>query len=109
MLSRFEVRKDMVQELTESAATRVGRIATILSGAVRDVTHEVGDWFSDAFEMQEAARRAEAERVAAAGGSTADALDDDAPTDAALDDPALDDPALDDRSEERRVGKECLL
>lgn len=65
MLSRFEVRKDMVQELTESAATRLGRIATILTGAVREVTHEVGDWFSDAFEMQEAARRAHAERDAA--------------------------------------------
>ena len=59
MVSRFEIGKDTVQELTESAATHVGRIATILAGAVREVTHEVGEWASDVFEMNEAARKAE--------------------------------------------------
>ena len=58
MLSRFEIAKDTVQELTESAATHVGRIATILTGAVRDITHEVGEWTSDVLEMREAAGRA---------------------------------------------------
>jgi len=58
MLSRFEIAKDTVQELTESAATHVGRIATILTGAVRDITHEVGEWTSDLLEMREAAGRA---------------------------------------------------
>ena len=58
MLSRFEIAKDTVQVLTESAATHVGRIATILSGAVREVTHEVGEWASDVIEMREAAGRA---------------------------------------------------
>lgn len=58
MVSDFESRKDTVQELTESAATHVGRIATIITGAVRDVTREIGDWATDVFEMREAARRA---------------------------------------------------
>jgi hypothetical protein len=58
MVGRFEIGKDTLQELTESAATHVGRIATIVTGAVRDVAHEVGDWASDAFEMRDAANRA---------------------------------------------------
>ena len=58
MLSRFEIAKDTVQEFTESAATHVGRIATILTGAVREVTHEVGEWASDVIEMREAAGKA---------------------------------------------------
>ena len=58
-MNRFEIAKDTVQELTESAATHVRRIATILTGAVREVTHEVGEWASDLFEMREAAGRAD--------------------------------------------------
>lgn len=60
MPSRFEIRKDTVQVLTESAATHVGRIATIVTGAVREIAHELGEWASDAFEMREAAAKAEA-------------------------------------------------
>jgi hypothetical protein len=60
MVSRFEIGKDTVQVLTESAATHFGRIATILAGAVRGVTHEVGEWASDVIEMREAADRARA-------------------------------------------------
>jgi hypothetical protein len=59
VLSRFEITKDTVQEITESAATHVGRIATILAGAVREVTHEMGEWASDVFESRDAAGRAE--------------------------------------------------
>jgi hypothetical protein len=58
VLSRFETGKDTVQEIVESAATHVGRIATILTGAVRDVTHEFGEWATDVFESREAAARA---------------------------------------------------
>ncbi len=58
MVGNVEIGKDTVQVLAESAATHVGRIATILSGAVRDLTREVGDWASDVFEMREAAQRA---------------------------------------------------
>jgi hypothetical protein len=57
-VNRLEIAKDTVQEITESAATHVGRIATILAAAVRDVTHELGEWASDVFEMREAAGRA---------------------------------------------------
>jgi hypothetical protein len=58
MLGRFEIAKDTAQVLTESAATHVGRIANIVTGAVRDVTRELGEWASDAFEMRDAANRA---------------------------------------------------
>ena len=59
MVSRFEIGKDTAQVLTESAATHVGRIATIITGAVREIAHELGEWASDAFEMRDAADRAE--------------------------------------------------
>jgi len=58
MLSKFETGKDTVQELAESAATHVGRIATIVTGAVREVTHEFGEWATDLFEAGDAAARA---------------------------------------------------
>ena len=57
-MNRLEIAKDALQEFTESAATRVGRIATLLAGTVRDVTHELGEWASDVFELREAAARA---------------------------------------------------
>jgi hypothetical protein len=59
MVGKFEIGKDTLQVLTESAATHVGRIATIVTGAVREVTHELGDWATDAFEMRDAASKAE--------------------------------------------------
>lgn len=61
MVSKFESNKDIVQEVTESAATRVGNIATIITGAVKDVAKEIGDLISDGIEMREAAKRAQAD------------------------------------------------
>ncbi|NIL78976.1 hypothetical protein RhoFasB10_05164 [Rhodococcus sp. B10] len=58
VVGKFERNKDTVQELTESAAGHVGKIAVIIAGAVRDVTREIGDWISDGIEMREAARKA---------------------------------------------------
>jgi hypothetical protein len=58
MVGKLEVAKDTAQVLTESAANHVGRIATILTGAVREIAHEMGEWASDAFEMRDAADRA---------------------------------------------------
>jgi hypothetical protein len=58
VVGRFEVAKDTAQVLTESAAVHVGRIATILTGAIREVAHEMGEWASDAFEMRDAAGKA---------------------------------------------------
>jgi hypothetical protein len=54
----LETAKDTVQVLTESAASHIGRIAVIVTGAVRDVAREIGDWATDAFEMRDAGRRA---------------------------------------------------
>ena len=58
MISKVETTKDTVQVLTESAAGHVGRIATIITGAVREIAHELGEWASDAFEMREASTKA---------------------------------------------------
>ncbi|SFB59299.1 hypothetical protein SAMN05216266_12365 [Amycolatopsis marina] len=63
MVGRFESQKDTVQELTESAATHIGNIATIVTGAVRDVARETGDWLTDLIEMREAAQRAQADEL----------------------------------------------
>ena len=65
MVGKLEIAKDTVQVLSESAATHVGRIATILSGAVREVAHEVGEWASDALEMRDAAGKAVADDLEA--------------------------------------------
>jgi hypothetical protein len=61
MVGKLEIGKDTAQELAESAATHVGRIATIITGAVREIAHEVGEWASDAFELHDAAAKAEAD------------------------------------------------
>ena len=58
MVSPFERAKDTAQELTESAATHLGRIATIITGAVGEIAREAGDWMTDVFEMREASTRA---------------------------------------------------
>jgi hypothetical protein len=58
MVGRLEVAKDTAQVLTESAATHVGRIAAIVTGAVREIAREMGEWASDAFEMRDAVQRA---------------------------------------------------
>ena len=57
----LETAKDTVQVLTESAASHVGRIAVIITGAVRDVAREIGDWATDAFEMRDAAKRGQSD------------------------------------------------
>ncbi|GAA3578172.1 hypothetical protein GCM10022222_73700 [Amycolatopsis ultiminotia] len=64
MVGQFESSKDTVQELTESAATHIGAIATIITGAVRDIARETGDWLTDVIEMREAAARARADAPA---------------------------------------------
>ena len=63
MVGRFEIGKDVAQELAESAAVHVGHISTIVTTAVRDIAREVGSWATDAFEMREAAARAEADET----------------------------------------------
>ena len=58
MVSKFEAAKDTAQVLTESAANHAGRIAIIITGAVREIAHEMGEWATDAFEMRDAANKA---------------------------------------------------
>ena len=60
-IGRFEIAKDTTQVLAESAATHVGRIADIVSTAVRGIAHELGEWAGDVFDMREAAERAAAD------------------------------------------------
>jgi hypothetical protein len=87
MIGKFESNKDLIQELTESGAQRVGDIvgivarsvrevaretaggtekvaavATIVAGAVRAVAYEIGDWITDGIEMREAAKAARDDR-----------------------------------------------
>jgi hypothetical protein len=57
-LDKLETRKDTIQVAVESGATHVGGIVGIVVGAVRDITHEVGEWATDMFEIRDAARRA---------------------------------------------------
>ncbi len=76
MVGRFESGKDTVQVLTETAATHLGNIATIVTGAVRDVAKETGDWLTEVIEMREAAQRAQQDD----GTAGADAPDDTDPT-----------------------------
>ena len=58
-LGRAEIAKDTIQVLTETTATHVGRIASILTAAVREVAREIGDLASDVLEIREAAERAD--------------------------------------------------
>jgi hypothetical protein len=61
MVGQFESGKDTVQVITESAATHIGNIATIITGAIRDIARETGDWLTDVIEMREASQRAQAD------------------------------------------------
>ncbi|QKT06543.1 hypothetical protein HUN08_04580 [Gordonia sp. X0973] len=74
----LERNKDLAQQAVEGTATRVGRIATIITTAVADVAREIGELVTDGFEMREAAKRAKAdsERL---DQMAADRLADDEP------------------------------
>ena len=58
MVSEAESAKDTLQVITESAADHVGKIATIITTAIKDIASELGDWMSDVVEMREASQRA---------------------------------------------------
>ncbi|MGK8520114.1 hypothetical protein ACRS6B_00425 [Nocardia asteroides] len=76
MIGKFESNKDLIQELTSSGARHVGNIANIITGTVAEVTREIGEWITDAIEMNEAA--AAARRDAAAQRDLAPDLGDEA-------------------------------
>jgi hypothetical protein len=57
-LSRAEINKDAVQDVVEAAAGTVGQVATIVTGAVREVAGALGGFATEVFEIRDAARRA---------------------------------------------------
>lgn len=63
MVGRFERNKDMTQEFVASTAEHVGEIVKIITGAVADVTRQVGEIVSDGIEMREAAKLAAADEA----------------------------------------------
>lgn len=58
-LSKAEIRKDAVQNTVEAAASTVGQVSSIITGAVRDVAGAVGGFATELFEIRDAARRAQ--------------------------------------------------
>jgi hypothetical protein len=58
VVSKREIEKDTVQELTVSAVDTVGRIAGILVNTVREVANEIGGFATNMYEIREASRRA---------------------------------------------------
>ncbi|WP_280509306.1 hypothetical protein [Nocardia farcinica] len=68
MIGKFESNKDLIQELTSSGAKHIGNIATIITGTVAEVTREIGEWITDAIEMNEAAAAARRGPPPAGGG-----------------------------------------
>jgi len=56
--SRAEIRKDAAQDAVQAASAAAGEVATIITGAVRDVAGAVGRFATEVFEIREAARRA---------------------------------------------------
>lgn len=78
MIGKFETNKDLIQELTASGARHVGNIASIITGTVAEVTREIGEWITDAIEMNEAAAAARRDAAAAARDDAEfDAVSDD--------------------------------
>lgn len=57
-LTRAEIRKDAVQGTVEAAASTVGQVTTIITGAVRDIASAVGGFATELFEIRDSARRA---------------------------------------------------
>jgi hypothetical protein len=60
-LSRAEIGKDAIQSTAEAAATTVGEVATIITGAVKDVATAIGGFATEVFEIREASRKAAGE------------------------------------------------
>jgi hypothetical protein len=75
MVGQFESGKDTVQVITESAATHIGNIATIITGAVRGIARETGDWISEVIEMREASQRAQEDEQKLYAAPTVDPVD----------------------------------
>ena len=62
-LSKAEIRKDAVQNTVEAAASTVGQVSTIVTGAVKDLAGAIGGFATEVFEIRDAARRAQADQA----------------------------------------------
>ena len=60
-LSKSEIRKDAVQGTVDAAAATVGQVATIITGAVREVASAIGGFATEVFEIRDSARKASEE------------------------------------------------
>ena len=58
-ISKAEIRKDSIQGTVEAAVHTVETVATIVTGAVRDVARAIGDFGTEVFEIRDAARKAQ--------------------------------------------------
>ncbi|WP_433623442.1 hypothetical protein [Nocardia sp. CA-120079] len=61
--------------MTSSGARHVGNIANIITGTVAEVTREIGEWITDAIEMNEAAAAARKDAAAPHGNDLVDEAD----------------------------------
>ena len=61
-ISKAEIGKDAVEQAVTAAATTVGQVTHIITAAVKDVAVAIGSLATDLFEIQDAARRASADR-----------------------------------------------
>jgi len=57
-LSKAEIRKDMLQDVVSAAASTVGQVTSVVTGAVRDVAAARGGFATELFEIRDSARRA---------------------------------------------------
>jgi phenylpyruvate tautomerase PptA (4-oxalocrotonate tautomerase family) len=55
--------KDTIQVVTEQAADHLGKIAEIVTTAIRDVARELGAWFNDVVELREAEQQAQEDKA----------------------------------------------
>jgi hypothetical protein len=69
-LSKAEIRKDALQDTVQAAAGAVEQVATIITGAVKDVAGTVGGFATELFEIRDSARRAAADHAEAPESST---------------------------------------
>lgn len=60
-LSRAEIAKDAVQDLTGATAGAVAQVTGIVTRAVTEIAGVVGDLATEAFEVRDSARRAQAD------------------------------------------------
>ncbi|WP_180936246.1 hypothetical protein [Nocardioides ungokensis] len=57
-LSKAEIRKGRGPDAVQAAATTVGQVTAIVTGAVRDVAGVLGGFATEIFEIRDSARKA---------------------------------------------------